>query len=82
MKIIQPCYWLIDKLPGLSVQEQYLLKENGIETTQDLLVKSQTPLQRLHLTIKRLCVATMQRKDLSPPVEQVKKWIEEANLIK
>jgi hypothetical protein len=136
MKNIQPCYWSIDKLPGLSIQEQHLLNQNGIDTTQYLLIKSQTPqaknflsnqlglhikyinkwvaladlaripsvnyqycglllhsgiasvaqltqtpLQRLHPTIKRLYVATMQWKDLSPPVEQVKKWIEEAKRI-
>jgi hypothetical protein len=137
MKTVQPCYWSIDKLPGLSIQEQNLLNKNGICTTQDLLVSSQTrsaknflssklglhikyinkwvaladlaripsvnyqycglllhsgiasaaqlsqtSLQKLHPTIKRLYVATMQRKDLSPPVEQVKKWIEEAKLMR
>jgi Domain of unknown function (DUF4332) len=136
MKTIQPCYWSINKLPGLSIQEQELLDKHGIETTQDLLINSQTlraknflssklglhikyinkwvaladlgripsvnyqycglllhsgiasvtqlsqtPLHRLHPRIKRLYVATMQRKDLSPPVEQVKKWVEEAKLI-
>ena len=133
---MQPCYWAIAKLPGLSKQERELLGKNGIETTKDLLIStttplaknllanqlqlhikhinkwvaladlaripsvgcqycglllhsgiasatqlSQTPLQRLHPTIKRLYVATMQSKDLTPSVPQVKKWIEEARLL-
>lgn len=131
-----PCYWSINKLPGLSKEEQELLGKNGIKTTRDLLINtrtpsaknllanklqlhikhinkwvaladlaripsvgcqycglllhsgiasvtqlSQTPLQRLHPTIKRLYVATMQRKDLTPSVPQIKKWIEEARLL-
>ena len=133
---MQPCYWAIAKLPGLSNQERELLSKNGIKTTKDLLIQaqtsqaknllanklqlhikyinkwvaladlaripsvgdrycglllhsgiasvkqlSQTPLQRLHPTIKRLYVATMQRQDLTPSVPQIKKWIEEARLL-
>ncbi len=133
---MQPCYWAIALLPGLSKQERELLSKNGIETTKDLLINtrtssaknllanqlqlhikrinkwvaladlaripsvgcqycglllhsgiasvtqlSQTPLQRLHPTIKRLYIATMQRQDLVPSVPQVKKWIEEARLL-
>ena len=133
---MQPCYWAIAKLPGLSNQEREILGKNGIETTKDLLINaqtlqaknllasklklhikyihkwvaladlaripsvgcqycglllhsgiasatqlSQTPLQRLHPTIKRLYVATMQRQDLTPSVPQIKKWIEEARLL-
>lgn len=133
---MQPCYWAIALLPGLSKIEQELLLENGIKTTQDLLQNSrtpqekillanklqihikhlnkwvaladlgriksvnhqycglllhsgiasvtqlaQTPLHRLHPTIKRLYVATMQRKDLAPSTPLVKKWIEEAKLL-
>ena len=133
---MQPCYWAIALLPGLSKQERELLNKHGIKTTKDLLINtrtpsaknllanqlqlhikhinkwvaladlaripsvgcqycglllhsgiasvtqlSQTPLQRLHPTIKRLYVATMQSKDLVPSVPQVKKWIEEARLL-
>ena len=133
---MQPCYWSIDKLPGLSTPEKELLSKNGIKTTKDLLINSQTPqaknllpnklqlhikhinkwvaladlaripsvgcqycglllhsgiastrqlsqtpLQRLHPTIKRLYVATMQSKDLTPSVPMVKKWIEEARFL-
>ena len=42
---------------------------------------SQTPFHRLHRQIVRLQVATLQRKDLSPPVDLVKKWVEEAKLL-
>ncbi|VEP16675.1 conserved hypothetical protein [Hyella patelloides LEGE 07179] len=133
---MQPCYWAIAKIPGLSTKEQELLSQNGIKTTRDLLLNSQTPqarnllanklqlhikhinkwialadlaripsvgyqycglllhsgiastmqlsqtpLHRIHPTIKRLYVATMQRQDLTPSVSQVKKWIEEARLL-
>ena len=133
---MQPCYWSISLLPGLNAIEKELLIKNGIKTTQDLLVNSQTPqaknelasklklhikhinkwvaladlgriksvnsqycglllhsgiasvkqlahtpLQKLHPTIKRLYVATMQRRDLTPSIPLVKKWIEEAKLL-
>ncbi|WP_013323291.1 DUF4332 domain-containing protein [Gloeothece verrucosa] len=130
---MQACYWIIEKLPGLSQQQQTQLKNCGITTTQDLLERgktvqlkqtlahklgmnivyinkwialadlarlpsvgcqycglllhsgiasipqlSQTPAYRLHRQILRLQVATMQRKDLCPPVELVQQWIAEA----
>ncbi len=133
---MKPCYWSIEKIPGLSATDQKLLNQHGIKTTFDLLKRSQTtqskqllasqlklslmqlskwvaladlgripsvnyqycglllhsgiisvvqlaqtPLARLHPTIKRLHVATMQRKDLVPTVGQVRKWIEEAKLL-
>lgn len=63
-----------------SVGDRYcgLLLHSGIVSVKQL---SQTPLHRLHPTIKRLYVATMQCKDLAPSVPQVKKWIEEARLL-
>ena len=131
-----PYYWSITLLPGLSKIEKELLISNGINTTQDLLLNSQTslaknelasklklhikhlnkwvaladlgrvksvnyqycglllhsgiasvkqlsqtPLQKLHPAIKRLQIATMQRKDLTPSIPLVKKWIEEAQLL-
>lgn len=39
---MQPCYWSIDKLPGINLEEQQLLKIYGIETTKQLLASSQT----------------------------------------
>lgn len=39
---MQPCYWSIDKLPGLKEKEQQLLQSLGIATTKDLLNKANT----------------------------------------
>lgn len=129
----QPCNWLIEQLPGLSVQDQSKLQGLGITTTQQLLQKAstaqlrqvlanqlqvkaqyvnkwvaladlaripgigcqycglllhagicsvaqlaQTPAHRLHQQILRLQVATMQRRDLCPQVEEVTKWVKQA----
>ena len=40
---MQPCYWSIDKLPGLKEKEEKLLQNLGISTTKDLLNKAKTP---------------------------------------
>lgn len=63
-----------------SVGDKYcgLLLHAGIVSVTQL---TQTPFHRLHRQIVRLQVATLQRKDLSPPVEKVKKWVEEAKLL-
>ncbi|NJK47461.1 DUF4332 domain-containing protein [Candidatus Gracilibacteria bacterium] len=130
---MQPHYWAIEQLPGLSQQQQEQLKACGIATTEQLLRLASTPTARqllagqlqihiqyvnkwvalsdlaripsvgtrycglllhsgvvsvaqlaktpipnLHEQILRLHVATMQRKDLCPPVEVVKQWVTEA----
>jgi Domain of unknown function (DUF4332) len=130
---MQSCYWAIEKLPGLSQQQQAQLKACGIATTEQLLRTGstpaarqllagqlqihlhhvnkwvaladlaripsvgdrycglllhsgiisvaqlvKTPIPKLHEQILRLHVATMQRKDLCPPVEVVKQWVTEA----
>lgn len=130
---MQPCYWSIDRLPGLNGEQQEFLKSCGITDTKKLLEKANTPLSkqtlanqlklnikyinkwvaladlaripsvgceycglllhsgiasvsqlkivpihRLHRQILKLQVATMQRQDLCPSVELVKKWIQEA----
>lgn len=129
----QPRNWLIDQLPGLSVQDQSKLREWGITTTGQLLKKAstvqsrhalanqlqiksqyvnkwvaladlarlpgigchycglvlhagilsvtqlaQTPAHKLHQQILRLQVATMQRRDLCPGVDEVAGWIKQA----
>ena len=66
------------RIPSVSYQYCGLLLHSGIASVTQL---SQIPLQKLHPNIKRLCIATMQRKDLSPSLPQVKKWIEEARLL-
>lgn len=62
-----------------SVGDKYcgLLLHTGIISVSQL---AQTPFDRLHRQIIRLHVATLQKK-LSPPVEQVKKWVDEAKLL-
>ena len=63
-----------------SVGDKYcgLLLHAGIISAAQL---AQTPFYRLHGQIVRLQVATLQTKELSPPVELVKKWVEEAKLL-
>lgn len=133
---MQPQYWPVEGLPGLTPAEHKLLKDLSIEDTKELLKRantlekkqtlanklqieqkrlykwvaladlaqipsvnyqycglllhagvvslkqlSQTPFHRLHPQIVRLQVATLNRKDLSPPVEQVKQWVDEAKIL-
>jgi len=63
-----------------SVGDRYcgLLLHAGVVSVHQL---TQTPFHQLHRQVVRLQVATLRRKDLSPTVEQVKKWIEEAKVI-
>ena len=63
------------RLPSVGDRYCGLLLHSGIISVTQL---AQTPFYRLHRQIIRLQVATLQRKDLSPPVELVKKWVEEA----
>jgi hypothetical protein len=37
---MQSSYWSLDKLPGLDLQEQKLLKKQGITTTKELLFQA------------------------------------------
>ena len=63
-----------------SVGAQYcgLILHSGISSVRQL---SETTPPRLHRQILRLQVATLQRKDLCPPVSLVQRWIREAQLI-
>lgn len=63
-----------------SVGSQYcgLLLHAGIISISQL---SQTSFSRLHSQVLRLQVATFQRKDLAPALEQVKQWVDEAKLL-
>lgn len=62
-------------IPSVGCQYAGLLLHAGIASAQQL---AQTPLHRLHPQLLRLQVATMQRPDLCPPVDQVSIWIQEA----
>ncbi len=63
------------RIPSVGHQYCGLLLHTGIVSVKQL---TQTPFPQLHRQIIRLQVATLQRKDLSPTLEQVKQWVEEA----
>lgn len=63
------------RVPGIGCQYCGLLLHAGIGSVAQL---AQTPAHRLHQQILRLQVATMQRRDLCPPVEEVAAWIKQA----
>ena len=67
------------RIPSVNYQYCGLLLHAGIISVAQL---SQTPFHRLHPQIVRLQVATLGRNDLSPTVEQVKKWVEEARSLR
>ena len=66
------------RIPSVSHQYCGLLLHAGIVSVKQL---TQTPFPQLHRQIIRLQVATLQRKDLSPTLEQVKRWVEEAAML-
>lgn len=63
------------RLPGIGCQYCGLLLHAGICSVSQL---AQTPTHKLHQQILRLQVATMQRRDLCPQVEEVATWIKQA----
>jgi predicted flap endonuclease-1-like 5' DNA nuclease len=63
------------RLPGIGCQYCGLVLHAGIGSVNQL---AQTPVHRLHQQILRLQVATMQRRDLCPHVEEVAAWIKQA----
>jgi len=64
------------RIPSVGCEYCGLLLHAGIASVSQL---AQTPIHRLHPQILRLQVATMQRKDLCPSVDQVQLWIQQAN---
>ncbi len=67
------------RIPSVGCQYCGLLLHAGITSPMQL---SQTPLDRLHRQILRLQVATLQRRDLCPTIDQVDRWIAEAKLLR
>jgi predicted flap endonuclease-1-like 5' DNA nuclease len=63
------------RIQGIGCQYCGLLLHAGIGSVSQL---AQTPAHRLHQQILRLQVATMQRRDLCPHVEEVAAWIKQA----
>ncbi len=66
------------RLPSVGARYCGLLLHSGVISVAQL---AQTSFHRLQRQIVRLQVATLQRKDLSPSVELVKIWVEEAKLL-
>jgi hypothetical protein len=66
------------RIPSVGVQYCGLLLHAGVASVAQL---RDIPTHRLHKQILRLQVATMQRRDLCPTVEQVQLWIQQAQRI-
>ena len=63
------------RIPSIGCQYCGLLLHTGISSVAQL---AQTPAHRLHQQILRLQVATMQRRDLCPGVEEIAGWVKQA----
>jgi len=63
----------------LQVNIQGLLLHAGVASVDQL---AEMPVERLHQQILKLHVATMQRNDLTPSVDRVQKWIQQARLVR
>ncbi|UKO98239.1 DUF4332 domain-containing protein [Nostoc sp. UHCC 0870] len=66
------------RIPSVGTQYCGLLLHAGVASVAQL---AQTPTHRLHKQILRLQVATMQRRDLCPPIEQVQQWSQQARIV-
>lgn len=66
------------RIPSVGTQYCGLLLHAGVGSVALL---ATIPTHRLHKQILRLQVATMQRRDLCPAVEQVQQWIQQAQAI-
>ncbi|MBE9213176.1 DUF4332 domain-containing protein [Plectonema cf. radiosum LEGE 06105] len=66
------------RIPSVGTQYCGLLLHAGIASVMQLVT---TPPHRLHKQVLRLQVATLQRRDLCPAIEQVQQWVEQAKLI-
>ena len=68
----------LGRIPSVGDRYCGLILHAGIISVAQL---AQTPFPRLHAQIARLQVATLQRKDLTPPIGLVKQWIEQAKML-
>ncbi len=66
------------RVPAVGWQYCGVLLHSGIGSVRQL---KQVSLGKLYSHLKRFYVASVRSKDLSPSVEQVKKWIEQAKLL-
>jgi Domain of unknown function (DUF4332) len=66
------------QVPSIGCQYCGLLLHAGIASVEQL---GQTPAHQVHRSILRLQVGLMQRRDLTPTVDQVQKWVQQAQQI-
>jgi hypothetical protein len=66
------------RIPAVGCQHCGLLLHAGISSPLQL---AQTPLPRLHRQLLKLHVATLQREDLCPKLDEVALWVEQAKRI-
>ena len=66
------------RIPAVGWQHCGAILHSGVGSVAQL---KQTHWGKLHSHIKRLYVANTRNKNLSPSVEQVQKWIEQAKLL-
>ncbi len=66
------------RIPSVGTQYCGLLLHAGVGSVAQL---ANIPTHRLHQQILRLQVATMQRRDLCPSIEQVQQWSQQAKAI-
>jgi hypothetical protein len=67
------------RIPSVGCQYCGLLLHAGVASADQL---AQMPVERLHQQILKLHVATMQRNDLTPAVDRVQKWVQQARLVR
>lgn len=66
------------QIPGVGCQYCGLLLHAGVASIEQL---SQTPPQQLHQLVLRLHVSLLQRRDLTPRIDQVQNWVQQAKAI-
>ncbi|WP_017304520.1 DUF4332 domain-containing protein [Spirulina subsalsa] len=68
----------LSRLPSVGCEYCGILLHSGIASVSQL---AHTPVHRLHRQILRMQVSTLQRRDLCPPVQEVQKWVREAQVL-
>jgi Domain of unknown function (DUF4332) len=66
------------QIPSVGCQYCGLLLHAGVASIEQL---SQTPPPQLHQLVLRLHVALLQRRDLTPRIDQVQNWVQQAKAI-
>jgi hypothetical protein len=63
------------RIKSVGCQYAGLILHSGIASVEQF---KHTPVPRIHRQILKLQVATMQRRDLCPSIQDIQKWLEEA----